>query len=84
MHGWGRGSRSNGQAVLRSAIADRLRDRVQVTRVVYGDNGLVLVLVTLPDLPVDELLRLKGWLQAELQALSDEQPDGVVIVPAYD
>jgi hypothetical protein len=55
-----------------------------VTRVVYGDNGLVLVLVTLPDLPVDELLRLKGWLQTELQALTDEQPDGVVIVPAYD
>ena len=70
--------------MLRAAIAQRLGDRVEVTRVVPSDNGLVLVLVHLPDLPVGELLRLKGWMQTELLALSAEQPEGTIIVPAYD
>lgn len=84
MHGRGRGSQGSGQALLRSAIAQRLGDRVEVAGVVPGNNGLVLVLVHLPDLPVGELLRLKGWLQKELLALSAEQPYGTIIVPAYD
>ena len=85
MYGRGRGSNSNSQALLRSALTHRLGERIEVRHVIHGENDLVLVLVHLPDdLPVEELLRLKGWMQAELEALSAEQSDGVVIVPAYD
>ena len=83
MRGPGAGETQRVRSV-RAVITDQLGKRVKVVEVVrLDDSDYVLVRIRLPEMPLQELLALQEWVQAELRAVDAEHGDDLVIVPLY-